>query len=171
MKRCLKCDLYIPNRIKIDDKIRVLTTRKYCLNCSPFKAHNTKQLQFYKDNENKIDFKTCSKCKEKIPKKDFYVSTKKNKLSSWCKKCSNKECQERLTKFKQKCVDYKGSKCFKCNYNACLAALEFHHRNPTEKDFTISHVRRDFKTVKVELDKCLLLCANCHREIHYALVV
>lgn len=65
-------------------------------------------------------------------------------------------------------INYKGGKCEKCGYKKSLAALEFHHKNPAEKDFAIADSkRRSFnELVKKELDKCMLVCANCHREIH-----
>ena len=70
---------------------------------------------------------------------------------------------------KQMCVNYKGGKCFSCGYNKCLAALEFHHINPNEKEFNIgTKLKRldSFDDIKSELDKCILLCSNCHRELH-----
>ncbi len=69
---------------------------------------------------------------------------------------------------KKKCVEYKGGKCRNCGYNKCLGAFHFHHTNPKEKDFSISgsHTRK-WDIIKEELDKCILLCANCHAEEHY----
>lgn len=69
---------------------------------------------------------------------------------------------------KEKAVAYKGGRCQKCGYSKSLKALEFHHRDMRKKDFVISAVRIYVawdKLVK-ELDKCDLLCANCHREAH-----
>jgi hypothetical protein len=65
-------------------------------------------------------------------------------------------------------IDYKGGKCQICGYNKCLDVLEFHHLNTSEKDFGISQkgYTRSWIKVKIELDKCVMLCANCHREIH-----
>ena len=65
-------------------------------------------------------------------------------------------------------VEYKGGKCFRCGYNRCIDALEFHHLDPSQKDFNISSkgYTRSWARVKVELDKCIMLCANCHRELH-----
>ena len=65
-------------------------------------------------------------------------------------------------------IEYKGGKCVKCGYNKCNAALDFHHLDPTQKEFNLgSHGHtRSWERMKVELDKCILLCANCHREIH-----
>lgn len=71
---------------------------------------------------------------------------------------------------KQKLIDYKGGKCQICGYNRCINALEFHHLNPKEKDFTISGGTKSFEHIKPEVDKCILVCANCHREIHAGLI-
>ena len=64
-------------------------------------------------------------------------------------------------------VEYKGGKCEKCGYNKCVEALEFHHKDPNEKDFSISSHSYSFDRMKKEVDKCMLVCSNCHREIHY----
>jgi hypothetical protein len=65
-------------------------------------------------------------------------------------------------------VEYKGTQCSKCGYNRCIEALEFHRNNSSGKDFSISEkgYTRSRAKVKEELDKCMLLCANCHREVH-----
>lgn len=67
---------------------------------------------------------------------------------------------------KKKLVEYKGGKCECCGYDRCIEALEFHHINPSEKDFTISGTSKSFETLKKEVDKCILVCSNCHKEIH-----
>lgn len=64
--------------------------------------------------------------------------------------------------------EYAGAKCSLCGYDKCQAALEFHHLDPNEKDFNISHSNKSFESMKPELDKCILVCANCHREIHHS---
>lgn len=76
--------------------------------------------------------------------------------------------KKRRKAIRQKAVEYKGGKCSRCAYDKCLEALEFHHLNPNEKDFSISEKghSRSWGRVKVELDKCIMLCANCHREVH-----
>jgi hypothetical protein len=63
-------------------------------------------------------------------------------------------------------VDYKGGCCQLCGYDRCIEALEFHHNDPNEKDFTISGKSWSFERLKVEADKCILVCSNCHKEIH-----
>ena len=64
-------------------------------------------------------------------------------------------------------VKYKGGECEKCGYNKCVAALEFHHLDPTKKEFEISGNSYSLKRLKEEADKCILICSNCHREEHY----
>lgn len=71
---------------------------------------------------------------------------------------------------KKRCAYLFGSACVLCGYSNCLAALEFHHLDPTQKDFQISEAYSNPKAwalVVEELRKCTLLCANCHREVHY----
>jgi 5-methylcytosine-specific restriction endonuclease McrA len=65
------------------------------------------------------------------------------------------------------CIEYKGGKCEKCGYDKYDGALEFHHLDPSKKDFAISKKKaRYIDKLKPELDKCILLCSNCHRELH-----
>lgn len=71
---------------------------------------------------------------------------------------------------KQRLVEYKGGKCECCGYNRCVEALEFHHLNPSEKDFTISGTSKAFETLKKEVDKCIMVCSNCHKEIHAGII-
>ena len=79
-----------------------------------------------------------------------------------------KAVQRRREKVRLMAVEYKGGRCQVCGYDRCTEALEFHHLDPTEKDFGISHkgYTRSWEKVKEEADKCILLCANCHREAH-----
>ena len=79
---------------------------------------------------------------------------------------SNKSVRYR-NRQKQKAVAYLGGKCIKCGYNKCLAALHFHHTDPAKKDWKPSRLMSyRWELVKEELDKCELLCANCHMEMH-----
>src|SRR5690348_2345711 len=74
----------------------------------------------------------------------------------------------RRKRLRAKAVTYKGGKCIVCGYDRCQAALDFHHLDPKKKDFGISMdgITRAWKTIQLELDKCVLVCSNCHREIH-----
>lgn len=61
-----------------------------------------------------------------------------------------------------------GSKCCICGYNKCQRALSFHHIDPSKKSFGISAngLTRSWAKVQEEVSKCILVCANCHMEIH-----
>jgi len=89
-----------------------------------------------------------------------------------CKKCAVEAVQKRRDKLKIMAVEYKGGKCVVCGYKKYVGALEFHHLIPDTKDFGIGSrgYTRSWKMVKMELDKCVIVCANCHREIHGGLL-
>jgi hypothetical protein len=85
-----------------------------------------------------------------------------------CKKCRTINQSGRNQKLKKKAVAYKGGACCRCGYNKCLAALDFHHSDPSQKDPNWRAMRNwVFEKIKSELDKCELVCRNCHAEIHY----
>jgi hypothetical protein len=67
---------------------------------------------------------------------------------------------------KELLVEYKGGKCEFCGYTKCIEALEFHHIDETTKEFAISGSTKSLENQKKEADKCYMLCANCHRELH-----
>jgi len=75
---------------------------------------------------------------------------------------------KRRKKIRDMAIGHKGGRCMICGYDRCLEALEFHHSDSSEKDFGISAkgYTRSWARVKEELEKCQLVCANCHREIH-----
>ena len=76
--------------------------------------------------------------------------------------------QKRRKRVRTMAIEYKGAKCNNCGYDRCYEAFEFHHLNSGGKDFGISDkgYTRSWTKIKEELDKCVLLCANCHREVH-----
>lgn len=59
-----------------------------------------------------------------------------------------------------------GGKCQCCGYDKCMSALDFHHLDPTKKELTLSSSIVSWEKTKQELEKCICVCANCHREIH-----
>jgi hypothetical protein len=115
------------------------------------------------------ELKYCAYCKDRKPLSSFYNRRGREGGSSYCKPCTNSEALLRQRKFKTKCIEYKGGKCEICGYNKFQGALEFHHRDPTQKDFQLSKARSwtFSERVKNELDKCQILCSNCHKELHH----
>ena len=115
---------------------------------------------------NKNDSCICTKCFKQYEITDFYQ--KGSKKHTYCKKCFNNLVIERQKRNKELAVAYKGGCCFKCGYSKYIGALQFHHLDPTKKDKNWKRFKnRKFDSkFKLELDKCELLCANCHAEIH-----
>jgi len=77
----------------------------------------------------------------------------------------NETRQARRNSIKRELVKAAGGKCVKCGYDKCVASLDFHHVNPEEKDPTpfFDSLNKGLKEIK----KCILVCSNCHREIHF----
>lgn len=111
----------------------------------------------------------CRVCKIHQPENNFYKTSKLGYIDRICIKCKRNKSAQSKRKFKEWAITYKGGKCVCCGYNKCVAALDFHHRDPKQKAFHI-HSNRIINTkAKNELDKCDLLCRNCHAEIHWTL--
>ena len=114
----------------------------------------------------------CRSCRNKAEsarQKEPSVKDKRAKLySKWGNDYSilrNVQNKKNRAKTKKDLIDYKGGKCEKCGYDNPVA-LQFHHKDPSEKDFTILSTNRNVKLLFEEADKCMLLCANCHFELH-----
>lgn len=98
-----------------------------------------------------------------------------------CKLCGNKyndyrnrsrcgSCNTKIRRYRTKAtaVKYLGKKCAHCGWQGNQAAFQFHHTDPHKKDFLIGNVaNRKWEIVKQEIEKCILLCANCHM-IHHS---
>lgn len=158
MPQCESCSSSFPNKAVIDGKERVLSSRKYCLNCSPFGGHNTR-------NPAKVIGEivacVCSRCSRKY---DFNPKRKQGHTLERCNSCG---VNTRRFSLKERCIAYMGGSCSRCGYNKSKRALSFHHKDPTQKKFQISGKHCfSWEKIRVELDKCIMLCANCHMEDH-----
>ncbi len=79
-------------------------------------------------------------------------------------------CNTKIRRYRAKAaaIEYLGGKCIKCGWNGNQAALQFHHTDSKEKEFTIGNVaNKSWDSIKKEMQKCILLCANCHM-IHHS---
>jgi len=113
-----------------------------------------------------VRMKICSKCKVEKEENEFYKKQGKQ-LQTYCKKCLNTVQIVRWRERKKQAVIYKGGKCRQCGYNKNYSALVFHHVDPSNKEFAWDKLRLyPWKVVLTELDKCDLLCSNCHAELH-----
>jgi hypothetical protein len=120
----------------------------------------------------KCNYEMCKESRDKrdksIEKKYYkkYWSKQENKIKKY------KSSINRRKKIKEQGVNYLGGKCSICGYDKCIEALEFHHKVSSTKDKEMCRgngldTRMSFNKLKEELDKCTLLCSNCHREVHY----
>lgn len=99
-------------------------------------------------------------------------SGKERSLRYRCNKCLSEAVARRRRKVKAMLVDDFGGRCTICGYSKCVKALQFHHLDGDDKDFGIAakgHTR-SYEKIKEEASKCLLVCANCHAEIHAGLI-
>lgn len=119
-----------------------------------------------------MEIKKCTKCGRELPLDNFHWRNKaKGTRRSECKDCHNGQMHENYLKKKEQVNKIKQELgCQKCGYNKCLEVLEFHHKNPQEKETTIAQMiyhHYSQEQIKQEMDKCVILCANCHREFHF----
>jgi len=148
------CQQSFPNRFKINEKIVNLQNRKFCLDCSPYGKHNTKSLKSFGTTHIELQIRTCSLCEKTFEAKGAH---------NCCNYCYVKL---RRCRIKLAGVALLGGKCHECGWDKNPYVLEFHHHN-NNKEFTISNVMNlSWEKMKHEMEKCILLCANCHRAEH-----
>lgn len=95
---------------------------------------------------------------------------KSPKASYKCHKCNVDRVTVRRREVVRTLKEEHGGQCVLCGYSKCLGALDFHHRDPSTKEARISTGNtKSIARLRVEAAKCILVCANCHREIHMGL--
>jgi predicted Zn-ribbon and HTH transcriptional regulator len=146
-RNCRKCGDYILHRQIVNGKIRLFPNRKFCLKCSPYKEHNTKNDDPLRPSKSMSNYKNWTKEQKLLHKARVY-----------------KKGVER----KEKLIQMAGGCCQKCGYKKNNNALCFHHINPETKLFGLSIgelISKDWEVIVNEFKKCQLLCANCHKEL------
>jgi len=121
-----------------------------------------------------IEHKQCHDCKEFKPvTTEFYYFRKIEPCHPYaaCKVCTKlraaTRARGRRRRRKLEAIEYKGGKCQDCQQTFPVCVFDFHHVDPSQKDFTIGeHMDISEKKLRAELDKCVLLCSNCHRMRH-----
>lgn len=157
---------------------------KKCSGCSKEKDES----MFYTKNRKKIRvdgsihtwvglYSKCKTCidtsnKQSLPKyKQYYKDYRKANKVAGSKKSKEHYLKNRIEWVKLVRTEIELS-CSRCGYDKTLNALDFHHSDPREKENTIHSLMKNVPTedrwesLKVELKKCVVLCANCHREEH-----
>jgi len=170
------------SNISIKLNISLASVNLWCGRFDPQKEHNLtyknildqKQidtiLSFYKNNKSLKE--THNEFKHLLSSRTIRALLIKNEC--YIKKTSHNNKRQKsinVINWKQRkkieLVKYKGGKCKICGYDKCIQALEFHHLDPLKKDFNISSNSFSFEKMKKEVDKCILICSNCHKELHY----
>jgi hypothetical protein len=89
-----------------------------------------------------------------------------------CKRCVGEAVTRRKQKVKQLLVEEAGGCCAVCGYDRCIINLTFHHVDPRTKSFGMSmRSTKALATYREEMEKCVLVCANCHGEIEAGLIM
>lgn len=99
----------------------------------------------------------------------MYTSKKKDKRTYADRaEYLRKAVSKRRRKLREMACKYRGGKCEICGYNKSQRALSFHHIDQKQKKFGLSArgLTRSWEKIKEEIDKCILICANCHMEVH-----
>lgn len=150
MYRIYKNGGFIPNKIILsDNKIEEI---KECYN----KIGSLRKVA-KKFNLSRYIIRKHVQVKKKLTKEELKENRKRGVIN-WRRRT------------RDKLINYKGGKCEICGYNKSKKALEFHHKDPSEKDFSLGGKSWAFDRLKKEVEKCILVCANCHREIHDGVV-
>lgn len=144
------------HRCKCQFEVKASTRRKkFCYKCLPVGQSAAKFLP----NSNGKNF-VCVVCNKEF----IYEKNKYNNSTSACGVCLQRAHRDMI---KKSAIKYLGGKCIKCGYNKCVDVLTFHHVDPNNKKHNISRMYGySWESVKKELNKCILLCMNCHIELH-----
>lgn len=143
-KRCESCGEEFPAKIIIDQRLRSLYGRRFCLACSPFAIHNT------------------SKTPPRLARSPELVEYRRRKRNA---KTYRWQKRQRSSRKAQLVLD-RGGRCVDCGYSACLNSLDFHHRDPSTKEFGLGKFTGSLVRYRAEAEKCDLVCASCHRLRH-----
>lgn len=139
MKVCRACGAPIPSSAVIEGIKHVLSSRVFCLDCSPFGSHNTSP-------------RTSSDAERRARRLASYVDYSRR----------------RRLQIKTELVLARGGRCEDCDYGRTIWALEFHHLDPRDKSFALGGFHGAIARARAEAAKCVLVCANCHRARHRA---
>ena len=147
LKTCDSCGRSFPAKVVLDGRVRSMYRRRFCLVCSPFGAHNTSRTPPGSLDPGELAARRRMRRSDKT-----YRYQKKRRKSA-----------------KAKLVAERGGACVDCGYVGPAAALDFHHREPSGKDFAIGSFTGSWSRLVAESMKCDLVCASCHRLRHAAM--
>lgn len=136
------------------------------------------------------EVKGCGKCMSWLPLDSFSKdSSSRTGYCGWCKDCSSRTTRSHYKRWKEdkewvdnkrergrylarkakaRAVDYMGNRCHDCGLSYPDCVYDFHHLSgDTKVDNPSAILKRNWESAKEELDKCIMVCANCHRKRHF----
>ena len=198
-KICNKCGKEFETTIRVGKYTRSLISRRFCLECSPYRGDKCRKLKCAscgKDfnarqevNGKRMGLYNRGCCLDCVPfgssssvvfakppekrkcalcgKEYLYDRKINNNRKKRCHSCCT---TTRLKSRQEWCMNQKGGKCAICSYSRCKRSMDFHHLDPYKKGFNIGqNWSKSLDVLKAELEKCILVCSNCHGEIHEGL--
>jgi hypothetical protein len=174
-RKCPKCDRELTYKQK-SQVIEAIKNNRKCASCATTRVGlNTKcdhcGKMFYRRPS---DMRTLNFCSQKC-RGEYYTGKFKGKNSpSWKggpEKSQIREIKkqrEKRAELKRKGIEYFGGKCQNCGYNKCITSLDFHYPDPFKKDEDFNKkCEKSWEVMKSKIEECLLLCKNCHTELHW----
>lgn len=157
-RRCAKCDAPIPLSTKVNGKFHNLQRRKHCLTCVPLNNGRGRWFGF-------VPKAPTVRAEEKRARMRKKYEARRTELG---------RCPVATVRIARKLTlqTLLGARCQLCGYDRCRRTLHFHHVDPAEKgfDLKITSFQMQLGTLLAEARKCILICANCHGELHDGLV-
>lgn len=144
----------------------IRSTKKYCSKecMNAMRRQKWAARPTNKKEPQQMQEKICLICGNTFRPKDKSANQR-----SCCYQCMPDGVQLTRGGFLAKIKQAYGGTCQRCGYHTCIQALEFHHLDPAKKDFTISNDHFRLSEAVQEVKKCILLCSNCHKELHAGL--
>jgi hypothetical protein len=174
-RKCPKCGCELTYKQK-SQVIEAEKKNRKCASCAAKRVGlNTKcnqcKMMFYRRPS---DMRPLNFCSQTCRGKYFTGKFRGENSPSWKggpEKSQERELKQQRKKrirLKTKGINYLGGKCMKCGYDKCIASLDFHHKDPKEKDNDfLQKCNKTWAIMKEKIKNCMLLCANCHRELHW----
>lgn len=149
---CPNCNQSVPKYVWKNGKKINCQNRRYCFDCSPLGSHNTRVLEVSENT------KECPDCLD--------LHNQRNK------RCFRCYFHRRKRRIRQKIEQIVGYSCWICGYDKCKRNIHFHHVNEETKSFglTARELMLKWDRIWPEMQKCIVLCGNCHGEVHEGII-
>jgi hypothetical protein len=159
---CKRCNSFLTiQRQRRFKKACLMYRGEHCENCG---GEFNQAAMCFRKREKGVKISTYTGCEELAK----HVRAELDTRQVLCMNCERKIYRSKSPSgLKKACVAHMGGECSLCGYSECFSALEFHHENPTGKSFAVGdRSEKSFERCLPELEKCVMVCANCHATLH-----